>query len=1510
MGFFFANSGETSNRYADGAPLSSPVSEALLRQELRNFVDDAWYLNGAHAANPNYNREAFLELNNRLMAMTPGFRRSWRRLQDAVFSNHALQKEGEAGWSEARKAEVIDEMYGVLMRAGMPTVAPRTIMSRIVMENPYVYDYFGMGRGPSRFSTIIEQAKEAGHDGVVLRNVSDGGPQDDIFVVFDNNQISQRFNPERAGEQLFPAAMPGQQEFSSLAEVVSANPDQLETIRELALEDDLLVSRDGQEIVPSAVGTVNEFFARTISDEKITNPLMRQLLPFMRRELKRLIGDMKVLVVSPEQMTMLAKDNTGGFYTRYGTSDVIVIREDALARPEVMTYLMTHEGLHGATARGLDSNPEFFSTIKSIADEVRARMPEVAGMYGFTDQHEFVAELANPEFVDVLSKVTVSPELARKLGLKDWQDRTLWNVVVDAVRKLLKLPADRFTALDALMRTTAQAMEAQTALPESFRTLPRGSFPNFASMDVARQAAQAIKDTAPGSIGKRRALLATSTLDQIRQWYRGTFVNQKGEDILEKLVSNIQRIRPFADDKRERGEILAQRFMDFASKNRAAANEFADIANSVTLLNANLFGENKHWGENRRDSWQARAMLPDLQRRFAALEKANPEARKLYEDMVAYYRDTQNEITRQLVDNILAEHDADLSDADRQSLTTKVMKGSLDEAAEKLINNSTIFNALKDARQLRLIEGDYFPLMRHGEYVVQTKDSVGDTMGGKEVEPGVIEFTGNKQSDALKMAEAFVKRTTKGQGFTQEDGVPLVMTGPTAVEMPSDSSQFKYRVKVQLDGVHMFDTQAEAESFIRDQKGKFAQISEAPLLKRDDGNYGGEFSNSSLAAIAKSISARDGISQGQKEMMLTALKQAAVRHMAGNRVQKRSLPRRGFVGASDDLARNTLVYAEASTRYLGKLRYMPLVREAFTEMQQLTDAARYSKDHQMMDQVLQHMRKRVDGNVIGEQETSPFIRDVMTLSYIDKLFSPAYSFLQIMQPTMMSLPYLGGRYGIGGAGNALAQAYRAVGAAGAMAGGLTNTKQAVLQFAKTAIDSTDVLGSMFKNVAKQPDGKSLTTLLNELAERGAIDKNAGMEIAEVVTKGRGKWAMGLSKVDRIARQLPASIEQVNRAVTAIAAYRLAIENGATPEKAQSMAFDAVMNTQGDYSASNAPAVFNHPIWRISLQFKKYAQMYYAMFGDMLYRAFKDASPEERRVARKQLATVIGVQILAAGTLGIPGMEVIKIGFMAAAALGLGGGYDDFERDVREAAAAMFGKTAGELITKGVIPRALGIDLSTRLGADSLLTFGEPKKYDETNVGAYLMNTFVGAPGSLIADQFKAARAFAEGDIAKGAQLLPMPKFLADTAKATQKAIEGSTSSKSGRQTEEPIGLGTAAINAFGLRTAEQAERSAAKGAGIAESERRRDAQGSMSKLKNQFAEAKNEGERVRILARLKELNGKLPEDQRQTPAQFKAFARRYQQDKAKGLIKDGARFRSEADRAASDRAGSVYNVGR
>ena len=228
-----------------------------------------------------------------------------------------------------------------------------------------------------------------------------------------------------------------------------------------------------------------------------------------------------------------------------------------------------------------------------------------------------------------------------------------------------------------------------------------------------------------------------------------------------------------------------------------------------------------------------------------------------------------------------------------------------------------------------------------------------------------------------------------------------------------------------------------------------------------------------------------------------------------------------------------------------------------------------------------------------------------------------------------------------------------------------------------------------------------------------------------------------------------------------------------------------------------------------------------------------------------------------------------------------------------------------------IPRfgGYGIDLSSRMGADSLLTFGEPREYKEDNVLAYAMRTIAGAPGGLVFDQGKALGKFVEGDILGGAQLLPMLKFISDTMKAANDAYFDKTSGTTGKVTQGATGIGlTSGVNALGFRTAGQAERREKQSAQYRETAALREESTEGSKLRNRYAQAKNEGERVKVLADLKRYNAKVAPAQQITPAKLKQFAREYQRDEKKGETVGPFRLRNKAEAERVRNAGSYYNA--
>ena len=453
--------------------------------------------------------------------------------------------------------------------------------------------------------------------------------------------------------------------------------------------------------------------------------------------------------------------------------------------------------------------------------------------------------------------------------------------------------------------------------------------------------------------------------------------------------------------------------------------------------------------------------------------------------------------------------------------------------------------------------------------------------------------------------------------------------------------------------------------------------------------------------------------------------------------------------------------------------------------------------------VLNEVKARIDQNVISPTDAPVWLQDLMGLTFLGKLFSPMYSVINGMQPWMVTMPVLAGRFNPIRANAALFSAYNSLGFTNAIKGGFYNSYLGGKQFNSAGLlDTTDVVGSMKKKLAKEPDGAVLAKLIDELQERGALSAG-GFEMAQALAEGRGAWGSTLSKVDRIARQLPQAVEDVNRAVSAIAAYRLERAKGASEEKARAYAFDVVMNTQGDYSAVNAPRFFANSYLRPALQFKKYAQMMAYLLTDMAHKSFKGATPQERAQARKALLSVFAVQIAMAGALSLPGLEIAKLAFMIAAVFGAGQGWDDQEEKLRKLADDSVGKTWGELITKGVISRAIGIDISQRVSLSDMFIFGEPKKYDKENLQGYFAQTLFGAPGSTAFDFVTGWQEIQNGEPwEKGASKMIPVKVIADSLKAVNNYNEGKAT------------RGEQLLNAFGARSARQSEKSRETGESI------------------------------------------------------------------------------------------------
>jgi hypothetical protein len=328
-------------------------------------------------------------------------------------------------------------------------------------------------------------------------------------------------------------------------------------------------------------------------------------------------------------------------------------------------------------------------------------------------------------------------------------------------------------------------------------------------------------------------------------------------------------------------------------------------------------------------------------------------------------------------------------------------------------------------------------------------------------------------------------------------------------------------------------------------------------------------------------------------------------------------------------------------------------------------------------------------------------------------------------------------------------------------------------------------------------------------------------------------------VDRIARQLPIAMEAINRSVTFVAAYRLAYAQTSNHDMAVQYGIDMVDRTQFNYAAWNKPAFFNKPWLRPALQFKAYAQGMTALLADATYKTFNGATKKEKQQAFKLLMNIVGVQVAMAGAMGLPGVELIKAGFMIAAMLGLGGGWDDAERWLRQISDDAFGKKLSELLHKGVLSRAIGVDLSSRVGLSDMWLFGEPKMYDRQGTLAYFGQLLMGAPGGLVVDWTEGLRAAGSGDFAKSFELMMPVKFIADTASAARGRFDPNSKS--------PLSTSDAVLKTIGFRSAAAVERSFETGKKIQVT---KDMNAKARELEKDYLQATTAGERVKIKARI------------------------------------------------------------
>lgn len=309
---------------------------------------------------------------------------------------------------------------------------------------------------------------------------------------------------------------------------------------------------------------------------------------------------------------------------------------------------------------------------------------------------------------------------------------------------------------------------------------------------------------------------------------------------------------------------------------------------------------------------------------------------------------------------------------------------------------------------------------------------------------------------------------------------------------------------------------------------------------------------------------------------------------------------------------------------------------------------------------------------------------------------------------------------------------------------------------------------------------------------------------------------------------------------------------------------------------------------------------YQLLGSQIGKAIHNLEPGDRREAVRTLVGIAATHAAMAGALGLP-TEPFKYLLMGMQAVGITSlGWGDVERKTREISAGLFGKTGGEVFAHG-LPRLLGIDLSTRVGLDSLTSFGEPRNNKQEEVKAWLLDTVAGAPFSLVGDWVKGANEITNGETLKGIEKLVPIKAAADSIRAYRQMTEGKKSA-SERQTMTPYSIREAGVRAFGFTPQREAEASARRAAFYSQQkgldEERRS-------LASKWVAAKPE-ERGKAWVAIIHWNKGKAKPEQLTLDELRTMAKKRATEESKGTVRDGIRI-TRRDKHILDRADSVYN---
>ena len=553
------------------------------------------------------------------------------------------------------------------------------------------------------------------------------------------------------------------------------------------------------------------------------------------------------------------------------------------------------------------------------------------------------------------------------------------------------------------------------------------------------------------------------------------------------------------------------------------------------------------------------------------------------------------------------------------------------------------------------------------------------------------------------------------------------------------------------------EQQAAARELRKD--GFTTKLKTAKEYARSQDGNAGKFIGDVIQAVEKVDMAEatlNGSRTDLKNQLLDDLNQLFIRSLPDLSYRKHFAHRKNTPGFSADVMRGFASSAFHAASYIARLNHADRMTMNLQSAYEAIDNAA-TGDFNTQTQVLNELSKRHEAML--NPNTHPLSALATQVGFVMYLgLSPAAGLINMLQVPMVTIPYLGARYGFGKASAAMSKAYADIMKA-------PPNVQSGFNAAQSLALSAD-------------ERRAISTLQDE----GVIDLTQAHDLAAATDRDVGdlaknKTAFAMARAMRIVGWTFHVPEVMNRQTTALMAYRLEREKGADHETALEQAREAIKRTQFDYSSSNRARYMQGNIARVVLQFKQFSQNMTYFLGRAAHQALKGESPEVRSIARRQILSTFAVTGAMAGSLGLPG-----IGFVMGLVGALVSAMDDedepwdWQTEYRNMLSDAMGKDAAEVFARGV-PRALmpGWDTSNLVSLNELWWRSNDREGQNPRESfATDMANVLGPTAGTLLGWYVAADHMSRGAYDKAAEAV-VPKFIRDPLKAYREGTDGVTS---------------------------------------------------------------------------------------------------------------------------------------